>query len=474
MNNHPSVFRTLIWIRKNRSRKKWKLNKQTLSLIIDGTTSIYLFAFLIILLIALKSYLSELQPFLQLFDQFSYTWLLTIFIAVIIRAFIHSFRSSGVYLTSAEYQLTLLPYKKEKVWLFCLLERLIRMTLYTLLLFAIILIFLPLKFEVALLLCLTIWIGNLAGIGIEWHLFQIGGMKKFLLVASFVILLAGVRALIYWIQLPAKEIHFIAMGLAVVCAILLLTIAPLKKVDWAKVVAFGDSKVWNLMLVSQMTKVRIKPPTKFLLLNKLFRGKRAKRPLPYKLSSVSVRLWLPFMRNNSETITRTIGVFLLLMIVFGLQGKMALQTALAIGILAVNSVISSLFIYHFQSPIMQVLPWRFRDWYFSFKKWYVMFLLLYVIVSIGMLYFYDFPLIVIFVLELFYSIWLWVDLDLIAQMKINTLQKNEKSSGFLLLFRLIGGIIVFMTLSYPWLSLIGILLAFVIKTKGPIGSFIEA
>ncbi|WP_102029350.1 hypothetical protein [Salirhabdus sp. Marseille-P4669] len=467
-NPYPSLVQTLSWLRRNRFRKKWKLYKLIYSVVMDFTYGIYLFAFLVISLIAFKNYLSEMQPVFAMFQSVSYSWFITILIAFVIRSLFNSTRSSGVYITSAEYQLTLLPYKKEQVWLYCLVEKFIKITIYTILLFLALVILLPVHSEVIFLLCFTLWISNLTGTVIEWRLFQLGGLKKFFCVVGLSLLLIGFRLVIMYYPLPVKEVLFSSYAVLLVILIVLLAFSPLKNVDWAKVVSFGDVKVWNMMAVQRITKVQVKPPTKFQLLNQMFRGKRAKRPLPYKLSSVSVRLWLPFFKDHLETIFKTIGTFLLLMVVFGFQGKIPLQISFSLGIVVVNAVISSLFVYQFQSPLMQVLPWRFADWYQSFKKWYLSFIVLYSLVAAAMLYFYHYSLLSILLNIVFYIVWLRVDLDLAVIAKVKSLKK-EWETGKSVMIRFIGFVSVFFSISYQWISIVGILsLVAYFVWKGPI------
>lgn len=465
MNNYPSAIQTLRWLRKNRIQKKRKLNKQGFSVLFDLTTFIYGLAFFLVFVIYFLNNLAEMVPFLSLFMLEPYTWIFTIFVALIIKSLIGSFRSSGVYITSAEYQLTVLPYKIETIWLFCLLERVVKVTVRALIMFGILFILFPAHTSIVLNLVFAIWIGNLFGIGIEWRLFQIGGLRKLLYVFLPILLLIGFRYLVYYFQLPSRELLFGSLIIAILLTIYLFFYYPLKKVDWGKVVAFGDVKTWNLFLVQQITKQQIKPPTKFQLLHKVFRGKRAKRPYPYKLSAVSVRLWLPFLKDNTDILLRTIGVFFLFVIGFGLLGEIQLQIALAFSVLAVNAVISSLFVAFFQTPLLKVLPWRFGEWYQSFRRWYIVFIFLYGIAAGIMLYVYNMELYWLVLLLIFYCCWLLVDLDHTVQARQNALNKKEWNNGGLFITRIIGAIVIFFSIPYPWISILGLFFIIGLKYK---------
>jgi hypothetical protein len=468
MNSFPPLIQTLRWLRGKRLRKKVKLYKEIFEWVMDITIAIYLIAFLFICLLAFKNWITEFNPATYVTMFLKEEWLFTIFTALLIRAFVSSTRNPGVYITSAEYQLSLLPFSRKHIWLFCLTERFIKITIKCLLVFLLLLSVIPGQLAFLIQLILSVWLANITGVVIQWKLFQIKGLKKFLLILCGVILLISVRQIIVWGYIPASSTLYVTFFCLFLLSLFLLIRAPLQGVDWTTVVSFGDVKVWNMFLVQQFTKVAIKPPRKFQLFQKLLQGPRARRPFPYHLAVISRRLWRPFLRDNLNVILQTIGAILVLIVGLGFQGEILLGLALAIGVFVLNQIVGALFTFQFNQPIMYALPWDFNAWFESFKKWYLPIFIIFWISSIAMMYIHNLSVLIIIASVLFYSFWLKVDLELSIEMKLNYLIKQEWRNGSKFVIRIIGFLLTTASVFNWWISIIGIALlaCYKMRNKG--------
>ncbi|MBB6454177.1 hypothetical protein HNQ94_002628 [Salirhabdus euzebyi] len=464
MNDYPSLFHTYRWIRKNRFQKKLQIYRQALATVLDITISIYLFFFLIISLIALQNWLREFEPIFSMFENVSNDVLFLLFGALIIRAFIFSYRNPGVYVTSTEYQLSLMPYIKERIWLYCLKERVLKLTFIFFVLHVVIFLLTPLSYLFISKIIFIIWIAHMAGIAIQWRLFQDSGFKKIAKIFLVVLLFACIRYIFLSKFIPSAILLWLFISIVTVGAIILLFYKPLRHVDWVKVVSYSDIKVWSMYLVESLTKVPIKPPKKYQLFNKLFHGKKAKKPLPYDLSVISIRLWRVFLKEHGDLLLKLISTIFLLIIGLGLQGKWLLSVSIPLAIFIMNQMVASLFAYQFQQPILHALPWRFRPWFQSFKKWYVVLVFFVSLAIAGMLLFHHISVWAIGFHLLFYILWMYIDLFISILVRSNNMIGFYRSYRSLYLLRLSMMVAIFFSLISIWISMIStiLLVAFVL------------
>ncbi|MRG87232.1 hypothetical protein [Salinibacillus xinjiangensis] len=466
MSKLPSLAPTLRWLRKNRFKKKLNLIKMSIRTVIDLTIAIYLLGFGFIWLVILRDQLLYFQPYFDLLEgQQSTVWVFTIFIALLIRGLILSFRDPGIYITSTEFQLSLLPFSRMKIWAYSLFERLVLMTVKTFLFLLILWVMTPLNFDFITLLFITIWIGNVTGISIQWRAFQIETLKHVLTIVLSGIVLIAIRYLVLLNELSGSLILWISWFAGILLAISLFTVHSLIYTDWTKVVSFSDVKVWNMMIVQKLTKITIKPPQKFHLFTKIFQGKRARRPFPYDLSVISVRLWRHFFKEQLGIILQSVGVMLLLILILGSQGTWQLGVSIALSIMIITQVMGSMFMYQFEQPIMSAIPWQVGAWFRSYQKWYVALVVVLTLAYTGMLYFHNLETWMIISNACFYAFWIFFDLELSVFPKVRLLTDQVRGNDLFFLVRIVGALAVYLSIYFGWISLIAIGIMIFVRIK---------
>src|SRR5699024_3924868 len=109
---------------------------------------------------------------------------------------------------------------------------------------------------------------------------------------------------------------WIAYGMVVV--LLLLQIAGYKRVnkhvDWDKVTMAANYKVWNMPIVSQVTKVSFKKERKFSIWQQRTFWKQS---FSFQKDTLYHRLWYIYLEKNMKYIFQIIAVLLLLNVVLG-------------------------------------------------------------------------------------------------------------------------------------------------------------
>src|SRR5690625_819292 len=120
------MIKQLLFIKKNRLRKKSKLHKQMFMLSFDFTSLFYTLLVLGYIIVAIslegnfKPFFDEKMMQLEAFTMEQF-WL--IIGVLIIFYLIRSFRDPGITFSSAEYLLTILPHSPTQVWRALALER---------------------------------------------------------------------------------------------------------------------------------------------------------------------------------------------------------------------------------------------------------------------------------------------------------------------------------------------------------------
>ncbi|SET05966.1 hypothetical protein SAMN05421676_102466 [Salinibacillus kushneri] len=453
MSNVPSLYPTLKWLKRNRFKKKLALYKQVINMFMDLTLAIYLSVFGLISLIAIRDWFHSFE-FFTIFEQLSYEWVFTFFIAIIIRSLIISFRNPGFYVTTTEFQLSLLPYSREKIWLYNVIETMIKTVVQLFLIHLILYIFTPVTFATTGLLFIALLCGQLLGRVIQWRLFQINGINKIWIPLFSIVLLIGLRTMVLFTSIPVIPVMWVGFILGFLLTIFLSMNHPLKNVDWPKVISFSDVVIWNMMVVQQMTKTSIKPSRKYQFLTKVLQGEKASRPFEYQISKITVRLWRSLFKDQLEVVIRTIGVILLLVVVFGFQGEWQLGIAIALGIFVLNQISGSMFMYQFQQPITRFIPWRVTEWFKSYYKWFVFVLIFFIIIFSGMHFLKGLSLLAILGNVVLYFLWVSFDLEMCVAPKVRRLMGIWNGNEWFFAGRMMGMVIIFFSIQNPWISVV--------------------
>lgn len=451
MREYP-IFHTYIWMKKKRWEKKIKIYRQVFHLLFDWTISVYLALFAVLGLIILRDWIHQSVLLTAFFSSFTIEWVVIFFLGWVALQTVHSFRDPGVYISSSEYQLGLLPYPMRNVWFYAYLEQVIYSILMTVALFSLLTLLTPLDSAVVMLISISFLIGKTSGILVKWRLFQMNLFTKALIVALVYLVLFALRILFYFLDLPVSWL--LGGGwLLVMFAGLLLFYQPLYNIDWGKVVSYSDARVWRMWIVQQITKTHVKPARRYQFLQRFFQGERARKPFPYEMSAISFRMWRSYLKDQMEPILQSAGAVYIAGVALNLQGNWGAGIGLAVGIFIFNQMASAVFMSHFSRSFMFAIPWEVAGWAQSFRKWYVFAVVMFLPLVVWGFDHHHFMLMI--TATFLIMVWMYLDLQLAISGKFNNWLNRSWDNGPIHLARGTG----FVSLAVSGIFLWGIYMA---------------
>lgn len=362
MTKDPSHFKAYSLIKKNRIIRKINTYKLALSVVIDKTIAIYL---LVIGVYVLASFFIA-SDFIDNYDENFLIWekhavenIWTIFTAVPLAFIIQSFRNPGVVFSSSEYQLSLLPYSRGKIWLLPAVEKWIKQFFSLMIVGLFIIIITPISPLVVVgYMGLFIFLNVLMTIP-QWKLFQ---TRMFTKICWLVLLM--LMNVISFLTNP----HIIAILFMIMLIFLNLWLKQtlFDKVKWDLVTEISDFQIWSMWFISKVSEVEIKRQKKYSIFQKIF---RRKKPFKYNEKSILRTLWFLYLRKNIQHIGKIIGALLVLLFVFSWIDGIVFHIVLAVSFYIYMTVVKSCFLGRFKDDIVEVLPWNVIGYKHTFFNW---------------------------------------------------------------------------------------------------------
>lgn len=355
------MLKIYFFIKRNRIRKKWLSLKQLISLTIDFTTLFYgliILGYFIFALIAEGFSLDFIYSFteIELLARNNIWYIITI---IPIAKLMQAFQSPGVLISSAEYQLTILPYSRMKVWLTAAVERWLKDFFIYILLGTLVYIFTPISLTTIALYILILQFLSIVLTTVEWRFFQEPvHVKIFILIGLMII---NVLAII--ISSPTFAIAF--LFLLVIWNILLFN-KLFHEIDWQKVTAANDYKLWRMLIISYATKIKYQKDRKYSVWQRL---PFWRKPFHYKKDALYHRLWHLYLEKNVSYILQLIGALLVMLIVFSFMREWLFLLAVVVTIHIYTTFAVTLFKDRLSSDIVQVLPWDLKVFKRTFERW---------------------------------------------------------------------------------------------------------
>ncbi|WP_186576307.1 hypothetical protein [Aquibacillus kalidii] len=368
MNGKPSTFTAYYLIKKNRVQKKRKLYKLALGVSFDLTVSIYLGLFLLFGAFILFDTIKQYQHYFLEIESFISSNIVLLPLLFVIRPLYLSFTKPGILFTSAELKLSMLPFSRQKLWIYCLLEKWLKIVMGTFSLGIIIGLVTPFTFNLIWpLIILTVLMQLLMSIP-QWYLYQQPIIKK-LLIIFVVMVLTGVT------RIGSLAFEPPYLWIAILLVVLLLSNILIFKschthVDWQKVIQTNDLAVWNIWFVNQMSKMQIKPEKRQGWLQQIVKRKKEKLPFDYQDKTIIYkRLWRRSFAEEKEQVIQTIGGILVLLIVLCFQAKWLFGLGICLAIFIFSKMVASFFTAGFSEKLLHSLPWDMEVRIKAFKYW---------------------------------------------------------------------------------------------------------
>src|SRR5690625_1765372 len=138
------------------------------------------------------------------------------------------------------------------------------------------------------------------------------------------------------------------------------------KMDWKRVTASCDYKLWNMIIISRASRTSFKKERQYSIWQRLSFWKK---PFTYNNKAVYHRLWFIYFEKNIVVILQFFGAMLLLLLVFIFVKEYLFFIGLAFMIHAYSSVASTMYSDRLITGIVQVLPWDVAAYKRTFTKW---------------------------------------------------------------------------------------------------------
>lgn len=390
MIRRPSLLKSFLFIRRNRFKKKRKLNKMALELLLDKTTAIYLgllFAYVFATMFIFGDVMAEFNDYFLIVEENAQKGFWLLIAALPIRYMFNAFREPGVLFSTAEYQLSLLPYKRESIWFLTLVERWIKKLFSYVFIGGIAALLTPIDTKI-----IFMFVSLILGFDIfmsvpQWKLFQqrlsvkIGLFLWMLIISGVGFLVNGER-----------------VGIAIVGAIVFINIILIPRlfwrINWSKVTEINDFTLWRMQLAGFASKTTFRRPKSYTIFQNSYKQKQ-----PFQ-STVQMynRLWKMYVMKQHELIFRSLGSLFILLTVFIFVSKWLFFVGVAVTIYVYTSIASSFYFDRFSNDMIQILPWSLEDYKKGFLK----------LAHIGILLLFI-PIIVFYIL---YPTW-WIPLHVL-------------------------------------------------------------
>lgn len=394
------MLKTYLFVRRERSRKKASLYKQLFSITLDWQTIPYLlilagyFIYAFVQVDEMPLFLQQINVhFVNLLQQKDN--IIFGFSIVPILYVVQSFQRPGVLFSSSEFLLSILPHRRETIWLYSALERFIKYFFILVIVASGIYIFSSIVLAKIISYLFLLWIFMICLTFIQWKVFQLHIVWKFTLLILF--------SLFNSIYLLSGNLIFILLYGMTLIVILIFSLRNLfTNIDWHKVTVTSDFLIWNMALISHATKIKFKKDEQPGL---WYQFKGWKERFPYAIEIAYNRIWYIYGEKQISVILQVTGGLFLLILVPSYFREIYFVIFVVVAIHIQTTFLISFFQDRLNSDLMNILPWNLSELRKTFTYWsmFVSIFLLIPSVFYAHYYFAKLSLVyVVFIMLLFY------------------------------------------------------------------------
>ncbi|QAS53070.1 hypothetical protein [Halobacillus litoralis] len=334
--NDSKTVSIYYWIRKKRWKKKKQLYQASFHLVFDYVVFFYMAVFSIIFLIMIYDWIQRFLPTLIGWEEPILEWGILIPFILLVKACMNTFTDPGLRFTSSELQLGILPHSRKALVKYLVLEKQLIHS-FVLLLTALTLgLLTPLSLAVVLFIAFFYILLLPLAMTVQWKLFSQSIWFKF----SALLLSGGLLA---FLRLSGQE--YLWLGAIFILLLILFLFKSRKKimdVSWMKIVEINDARVWNMMLISKMTNVTIKPPKRYGFFQNYIRHRRKSEP-SIKAVRLYERIWIGHLQSSFSYIWKTVVVGIALLLVLPWQVEWVILVTLPIAVFVYVEMAASIF-----------------------------------------------------------------------------------------------------------------------------------
>ncbi|GGF19320.1 hypothetical protein GCM10010954_17570 [Halobacillus andaensis] len=363
-----STWEVYRWVRSQRFKKKRKLYQQAFQLTFDLTLAIYAGVLGCVFLFILADWLNRFIPLLESWQLSVAEWVWVLPFALVLRACVQAFFHPGLAFTTSEMNISMLPHPRSHLLWHIAIVRGFFHTLGAFLLAFGIGWLTPFTFAFTFYIAAIFSLFFSLTILVQWKLFSLSRWKNLLMIGTFFLLIGILRYLT--INFGIQE-GFIGLTVGLLLLSLNIYLIPrgLKGVDWGRVVDVNDARVWNVQLISQMTKVYIKPPKRYGVLQTYLRTRRAKQRFT-SINQLYHRLWRYYFHHQFGYVWKTMMICAAIIVILPIQTDWVMYITLPIAIFVYIEVAASLFVDQFrEQPMLNILPVEEKGWRQTYFRW---------------------------------------------------------------------------------------------------------
>lgn len=347
------------FIHKSRRAKKKLLYRMALGVAIDKTIAVYLSFFIGIGFFVIYDELKKYKQWFDLVEDNAVYVLSILAIIYSLRALSLTSASPGMYITSAEYKLMTLPFKKEDVWFAIFVRTICKTFLVQGVVFVLVTLFTPFTTTFMLQFFVFSVIISVLLLLPQWYLYSLSIWTKVKVYFSFLFSFGLVRFLFFMLEIEDLFSFLFIVVLAILNIVLWKK--RVKKVDWKKVIDESDRKIWNMFFINKISKVEIKPARKSLM-RQVIPQSYKKKPFDYKNKTVIFRrLWIKELAKHKEASWNTLTCIVLCLGVLSYQTVWLQALSVIIAIFLVNQFIVSYFRAGFSEKLLHSIPWSMTN-----------------------------------------------------------------------------------------------------------------
>ncbi|MFC7060985.1 hypothetical protein [Halobacillus seohaensis] len=363
-----STWEVYRWVRQQRFRKKLDLYKQAFQLAFDVTLMVYCMIFGIAFLFMVADWLNQYLPLVERWQINLEEWVWILPSVVLLRACAQSFFYSGIAFTTSELKLSMLPHTRLQLLWHMAIERGFWHMFGTFLLALILGMVTPFSYSLLLYFTLSYSLFFTLSMFLHWKLYSLRRWLKLIVIVSIFFIVGAFRWVTIFLEWNESLIGlFLGLGLLGINIYLMPRL--LRHVDWGRVVEMNDARVWNIQLISHMTKVPIKPPKRYGILQTFLRNRRAKHRFT-NIYQLYHRLWRSHLHQQFGFVWKTVGIGIIIIGILPFQADWVIYISVPIAFFVYIEMAASLFADQFRGqPILSVLPIEEKGWRHTYAWW---------------------------------------------------------------------------------------------------------
>lgn len=290
-----------LFLQWNRGRKKRQIYKKAAQISFDATTIFYVLlvvGYILYAIISEGNFIKSTQSKLEFLKYIEIRTFSYIFLVLPIVYLLSGFRHPGIAFSSTEYKWSIQPVSRLRIWGMLAVGKWVRAVVIYGVIGLIYGIFSATPAVDVVVYVLLLFGLNMLMTPLQWKFFQLSLWRK---LGFFIMLLAisGFSLIL--------DIRYVLGTLALF--IVIFNIFCLKglvrQVPWERVTAAVDFKIWNMIIISQMTKVKFQKPRQYSIWQRL---PFVKRPFQYEKNTIYHRLWRLHVGKNWVHLFRLSGV----------------------------------------------------------------------------------------------------------------------------------------------------------------------